>query len=110
MIFNKISIVAKATEPIYTCIAGKKRPCMGCSGRMHNNITQYNQNPGRLWSSTIEQQSDRAAKNTVTLLLSKSSHITQSKDRKQLRDYDSGSDSELDTPRQPKLEFKSKGI
>lgn len=93
---DKVRAELDVAQPLYTCIAGKKRPCMGCSGRMHNVITQYGERPGRYWSNTLENQKDDVASATVTLLLSKPAHVSLCKDGKEARDYDSGSDSELE--------------
>lgn len=79
----------------YTTIAGKKRPCMGCFGRMDGVIDNFGKHPGRYWSHTGERQSNDVARKTGAALLSQFSHVSLSKNGKQrLTDYDSGSDSE----------------
>lgn len=87
----------KIKTPLYTCIAGKKRPCMGCAARMQNVINQYSDRPGRCFTHTVENQGDEVAARTATLLLSKSSHVTRTIDKKLNHSYDSASDSEPST-------------
>lgn len=86
-------------KEVYTSIGGKKRPCMGCSGRLRGSITQYSTFPGRLWVTTIENQPHHVALQTADVILSNSAHITVSRNGTQVRDYDSGSDSELEETR-----------
>jgi ankyrin repeat protein len=79
---------------VYTCIGGKKRPCMGCAGRMQSVISQYGKRPGRYFKHTGETQSDAASGRTITLLLSSSSHVTRTPIDVLDQSYDSASDSE----------------
>ncbi len=90
------AVVAKESEmKPYSCIGGKKRPCMGCTGRMTDFINQFGNYPGRLWLHTIQNQSHPAARNTINTLLTSPSHVSVCKDGRTLaNDYDSGSDSE----------------
>ncbi len=89
---------AKGTgQPVYSCIAGKKRPCLGCSGRMQGVVDQYSKKPGLFWMHTLEFQSETAAAKTLNVLLTESPRTSLNKDGvKSFRDYDSGSDSECD--------------
>jgi len=81
-------------KEMYTSIAGKKRPCIGCSGRMEGKIDNFGRYPGRFWSHTIEYQSDSASLNALTNLITKPSYITACRNGTLVTDYDSGSDSE----------------
>lgn len=79
----------------YSCIGGKKRPCIGCYGRMTGHITQFGQFPGGFWTQTLKHQTNEAAINTIRTLLSKKSYISATKNGKgTVADFDSGSDSE----------------
>ncbi|MBA2710247.1 MAG: hypothetical protein H0U57_06625 [Tatlockia sp.] len=77
-----------------TAIAGRKRPCIGCSGRMKNLISNYNQFPGRFWTHTIKHQPKHAQLETIKLLREGSSYNSVYKDGSRGDDFDSGSDSE----------------
>jgi len=91
------NLAVPLNQMIYSCIGGKKRPCMGCSGRMEGVITNYGQHPGRFWLNTIESQSIEAASRTLGQLVNKPSYVTVCKDGiRTAQDYDSGSDSEED--------------
>ncbi len=46
----------KNSTAVYSCVAGKKRPCMSCSGRMMGIINVFNPNPGSLWLEVIGRQ------------------------------------------------------
>lgn len=91
-------------QSLYACIGGKKRPCIGCSGRMEDKISKYGQNPGRFWVNTIKFQAPPIARKTLKLLFTKSSHISCREDKHILNvenkmpavDYDSGSDSDIE--------------
>lgn len=90
-------------KTVYACIGGKKRPCMGCSGRMEVSIDNYGKNPGLFWTHTLENQSPQAAKATINLLLSKSPNDSFDKANKTSKtDFDSGSDSEIEPINKPK--------
>lgn len=80
----------------YSCAGGKKRPCMGCTGRMTGLITQFGSHPGRLWVQTLENQTGPAAENTVNAVLTSPAHVSICKDGTSASDYDSGSDSEVE--------------
>lgn len=87
-------LASESKKDIYTCIAGKKRPCIGCFARMENVIDNYNKYPGRFWLNTIENQSATNAAKTTAVILTKPSFITVCVDGKTpARDYCSGSDS-----------------
>jgi hypothetical protein len=89
--------------PLYTCVAGKKRPCMGCAARMQNVITQYGARPGRYFVHTGETQTDAVAARTVNLLLSSPSYVTRRSDGVLANGYDSASDSEHELVRGRRL-------
>jgi len=87
---------------LYSCIGGKKRPCMACSGRMQNRINQYSRFSGGFWINTIEYQSPKVARNTLKLLFTQPVHISLCKNSaaqnsqsiRFIEDHDSGSDSD----------------
>lgn len=83
-------------ENLYTCIAGKKRPCMGCSGRMESvGISNYGKFPGLFWTHTIKIQPKEVAIKIVEQLIEKPSHVSVCKDNvTTVTDYDSGSGSD----------------
>lgn len=83
-------------ETIYTAIAGKKRPCIGCSGRLEAvNVSNYGRYPGRFWKHTFETQSEDVALKTLNLLRKNSSYISICENgESKATDYDSGSNSE----------------
>ncbi|XP_057289333.1 uncharacterized protein LOC130612060 [Hydractinia symbiolongicarpus] len=85
----------KTDEKKYTFrIYGKKRPCVGCCGRMMTSkIDDYNKNSGYYWVHTIEQQSEEVARNTFKLAIRSVPNITVEWGTK-IRDYDTASDSE----------------
>ncbi len=85
----------KLAKDVYASVAGKKRPCVGCSGRMKKLIDNYNPYPGKYWSHTIKYQDTKIAENTEKILLEKKSHASLDKSgNNTLEDFDSGSDSE----------------
>jgi len=84
-------------KTVYSCIAGKKRPCMGCLGRMKNVVNKYNQHPGRFWLASIKSQSPQAAKETVKILLNKPSYVTLTRYGKIETSYDSDSATSADS-------------
>ena len=66
-------------HPLEFSIAGTKRPCIGCCGRMTGVIDFFNQHrPGRLWLHTIQNQPKDVQKRTLRVLLTKSSYGTDS--------------------------------
>lgn len=92
---NRSSISNESAIPMHTAIAGKKRPCIGCSGRMRTLISNYGQFPGKFWSHTIKDQPQNAQIETLKLLHEASAHTSVYKDGRTLdNDYDSGSESE----------------
>lgn len=92
--FNALGRVSGT--PVYTCIAGKKRPCAGCAGRMQGHISQYGQHNGNFWLNSIESQSEEAAKRTFNVLLSNPSYVSVSANGLDAPGYDTGSDSDDD--------------
>jgi hypothetical protein len=91
-----VEYAKKTGQPVYSSVAGKKRPCLGCAGRMQDVIDHYGDKPGLFWLHTLQYQPEKTAAKTVKVLLTASSYVSSSKDGKSLRDYDSGSDSECD--------------
>lgn len=79
-----------------SAIAGKKRPCMGCSGRMHERISNYNTFPGYFWLDTIKHKDKIVAKKIVDILKEQYTHVSTCKNGKTTTEYDSGSDSECE--------------
>lgn len=93
-----IDFAKKTQKPVYSIIAGKKRPCLGCSGRMQGVVDEHNKKSGLFFIHTTESQCEnRAAANTTNLLLKKRSHESLSKDGlRKLHDHGSGSDSDCE--------------
>ncbi|MBX9705731.1 MAG: hypothetical protein K5Q00_05700 [Gammaproteobacteria bacterium] len=80
---------------MFSVIAGKKRPCMGCFGRMQGKVDECGQHPGRFWLHTMESQSTTAAKRTTRALLQHPAHVSVTRDGSQdISMFDSGSDSD----------------
>lgn len=84
----------------YSCIAGKKRPCMSCSGRMSSSgVNNFGAHPGRLWKEAFLNQNHKQARHTAICLLSNPAHYTEKLTNtgavQKLPDYDSESDSEF---------------
>ncbi len=92
-----IAEIAKTLKPgeVYTSIAGKKRPCMGCTGRMTDVVDQFGAYPGNLWVNTIEHQPMQVAARTAHVLLSHKAHITVTRSGKKCQDYDTDSGSDI---------------
>ena len=66
-------------HPLEFSIAGTKRPCIGCCGRMTGVIDFFNRHrPGKLWLHTIQNQPKDVQKRTLRVLLTKSSYGTDS--------------------------------
>lgn len=87
----------KSKVDIHTTIAGKKRPCYGCLGRMTNVISNFNKYPGRFWNHTMKEQTHDNALKTANKLLNKAAYITLCADEEtRARDYCSGSDTDAD--------------
>jgi hypothetical protein len=88
----------------HAAIAGKKRPCMTCSGRMlafnqqdsAGMTLSYSEYPGFLWLSALKAQNADAMHATLKLFLEKPSHVTASRDKLPLTDYASDTDEEQD--------------
>ena len=80
--------------PTYSCIAGKKRPCLGCTGRQEGTVTEFGQYPGRYWLHSMEYQSAVTAKRTAKILLERPAHVSITPDGMSIPEFDSGSDSE----------------
>ncbi len=90
-----IAEYAKARfDKVRTCIAGKKRPCLTCTGRMTGVIDDYGKRPGRFWVHAIEHQSPTTALRTYSILCQSASYVTQAKNGTSAKDYDSASDTE----------------
>ena len=86
----------KPGRATYSCIAGKKRPCFGCYGRMHTVVSEHGQHPGHFWSQTIQGQTSIAARRTAKALIEHPSHVSRTRDggSTTLFDSDSGSEPE----------------
>ncbi|KAF2068409.1 hypothetical protein CYY_010265 [Polysphondylium violaceum] len=81
---------------LFSCIGGKMRPCVGCSGRMESiYFGNFNKNPGKLWLNTIEHQPSSVATESLKILFNQPSYISLSKERKESPSYDSGSESDF---------------
>ena len=79
-------------------IAGKKRPCMGCYGRMKSaaeggGALAFGDKPGRYWVHSMRGQELPAAKETAKALLGES-YVSLGFGGSHCKDYDSASDSE----------------
>jgi hypothetical protein len=87
--------IRKQQTELYSCIAGKKRPCIGCSARLKSaEISKYGKSPGRFWSNTIENKTAEDALETIKLLDTGTNFTSYCKDNeKRAEGYDSGSDS-----------------
>lgn len=85
-------------ENIYSCIAGKKRPCIGCSGRMRDvSISNYSRYPGLFFKNTITYQTSNVSSST-TELLNGDIYVSECKNKdKTTSGFDSGSDSPRDS-------------
>ncbi|OGT06286.1 MAG: hypothetical protein A2X78_01415 [Gammaproteobacteria bacterium GWE2_37_16] len=79
---------------VYSCVGGKKRPCMGCFGRMDGVITKHGQHPGLFWKQTLQAQLPVPALRTIDTLLTQSPCVSLRKNGKEDAKFDSGSDSE----------------
>lgn len=86
-------IEALPETPSYSCIAGKKRPCRGCYGRMKTVVDEYGTRPGRFWSHTMVNQPSEAAKRTARSFIDKRSYISRTKAGGVIPEFDSGSNS-----------------
>lgn len=88
-------------DAVYSCVGGKKRPCIGCFGRMDGVITKHGQHPGLFWKQTLQAQLPVPALRTIEALLTQSPCVSLRKNGKEDAKFDSGSDSELgeQTPR-----------
>jgi hypothetical protein len=78
-------------------IAGKKRPCMSCTGRMSGEIygrprvDQYNKNPGSAWVTVQSMQPKEVAARTASVMLTQPAHRTVNRSGKVSKDH--GTDS-----------------
>lgn len=75
-------------------IAGKKRPCATCSGRMSGEIDRYGKRPGLLWLHAAGRQSPSTFRRTAEGLLNHASHVSLDGRGLKAPHYDSGSDSD----------------
>ncbi|MHB9146870.1 MAG: Ulp1 family isopeptidase [Candidatus Amoebophilus sp.] len=95
-------IKASGASSPFSCIGGKMRPCIGCSGRMiSTGISKFNERPGKLWKNTIEHQPSYIAKKSLNILFDQPSFVSFPKAKegkgklKGIPSYDSGSESDL---------------
>lgn len=80
---------------IYSCIAGKKRPCSTCYATMtHFWVNNHGSRPGFAWKTAVDSQVISSAQLTVLSMLRQQCYVTQSKNNKFLSGYDSGSDDD----------------
>lgn len=87
----------RSLDDIYSCVGGKKRPCISCFGRMTGEITRHGQYPGLFWKGTMVEQEQRVALRTIDTLLTKQPCVSLCKDgRREDSEFDSGSDSEAE--------------
>jgi|GEM_PF-3623429 len=88
-----------------TCIAGKKRPCVTCYGRMESSkvVNTFGQYPGLFWFASFKYQSKKAQEETINTLLSKPSYITQINENKYSEAYDTASDSDGEEEKQEEV-------
>ena len=93
-VIDNLPPLLASAPPTYTCIAGKKRPCLGCSGRQTGVVSEFGEFPGRYWLHSMEYQSIKESKRTAALLLNSASHVSVTKDGMKVAEFDSGSDSE----------------
>jgi hypothetical protein len=84
-------------EYVHSCIAGKKRPCLGCKGRMDNeSISSYGKYPGLFFKHTVQNQSAEVAAQTFENFSGKIylSAVCEESSQLPVSDFDSGSTSE----------------
>lgn len=79
-------------------IAGKKRPCATCSGRMMSVIDRFGERPGFLWKHAAGRQSPATFRRTAQTILENSSHVSLDGRGKKAPHYDTGSDSDEGRP------------
>jgi hypothetical protein len=92
-----IAEIAIASGETYSCIGGKKRPCLSCYGRMFSVINVFNPRPGLLWLHAAGRQETEVFKRTAQALLTQLSHVSEDGRGYQAKDFDSASESEAET-------------
>jgi hypothetical protein len=89
-----VDLVAKTVD-IRSAVGGKKRPCMGCTGRLsHSAITLFGRHPGRLFVNTVEHQSASTAAASIQVIANNSCYVTEGHNHALYTDFDSASDSD----------------
>jgi hypothetical protein len=89
---------SKNNTRVYTCVGGKKRPCMSCYGRMFSVINRFNPRPGLVWLHAAGRQSPTVFQRTSYALLTQSSHVSRDGRGRDAQDFDSASDSDAAQP------------
>ncbi len=92
-----IAEIARASGEAYSCIGGKKRPCLSCYGRMFSVINVFNPRPGLLWLHAAGRQETEVFKRTAQALLTQPSHVSEDGRGYQAKDFDSASESEAES-------------
>ena len=90
-------VIKEKDKHAYTCIAGKKRPCLTCYSRMRSSkIDTYGKRPGKTWAGRISTNNPEVSEAFIESTVVEDCYITIDKNGKQQQGYDSGTDDEDD--------------